>query len=295
VHIKPVEPGDIEACQRIFDTSYGDLHRRYELEDEEPADADWLRPILAHFLTTDPTGTLLASEAGEPIAFASSFRRDDYWFLSFLFVDPAFQGRGLGRTLLEELAPARSDAVLATVVESFQPVSTGLYAKAGMSPQAIKYWLTGVSRTGSLPPLPSDLHREPVTETDQVDIDALDRSVLGFTRPLDHRWWRDAKTPCWSYRRGSNLVAYAYVDDGYVGPVLAADEGTLCLVIADLVGGAEDPASMSVNLCGHSAEAFRMLMEAGARIDDTTAYRFVYCSSAGPLPASYIHHSDWLP
>jgi GNAT superfamily N-acetyltransferase len=293
--LKTAEPGDIEACQRIFDASYGELHRRYELEDDEMADSDWLRPILSHFLTTDPTGTLLASEAGEPIAFASSFRRDDYWFLSFLFVDPSFQGRGIGRTLLAELAPARSGAVLATVVESFQPVSTGLYARAGMSPQAIKYWLTGVSRTGSLPPLPSDLHREPVTEADQVDIDALDRSVLGFRRPLDHGWWRDANTPCWSYRRGVRLAAYSYVDDDFIGPVLAADDGTLSSVIADLVGTAQDPASMTVNLCGHSTGAFSMLMEAGARIDDTTPYRFVYCSSAGPLPSSYIHHSDWLP
>jgi hypothetical protein len=77
--------------------------------------------------------------------------------------------------------------------------------------------------------------------------------------------------------------------------VLAADEATLCSVIADLIGTAEDPASMSVNLCGHSTEAFRVLMEAGARIDDATPYRFVYCSSGGPLPSSYIHHSDWLP
>jgi len=295
VDIKQVEQGNMEACQRIFDASYGDLHRRYGLEDDEPADADWLRPILAHFLTTDPSGTLLASEAGEPIAFASSFSRDDYWFLSFLFVDPSFQGRGIGRTLLGELAPTGSGSVLATVVESFQPVSTGLYASVGMSPQAIKYWLTGVTRSGSLPSLPSDLHREPLTETDLVDVDAFDRSVLGFTRPFDHRWWRDAKTPCWSYRRGSSLVAYAYVDGDYVGPVLAVDQGTLRAVVADLVGTADHPAGMSVNLCGHSTDVFRMLIEAGARIDDATPYRFVYCSIAGPLPSSYIHHSDWLP
>ena len=38
-----------------------------------------------------------------------------------------------------------------------------------------------------------------------------------------------------------------------------------------------------------------MLIGAGARVDDTSSYRFVYCSSDGPLPASYLHHSDWLP
>jgi GNAT superfamily N-acetyltransferase len=295
VDIQQVGAEDIDICQRIFDASYADLHRRYDPGDEESSNADWLRPILTHFLDTDPSGTLLASEAGSPIAFASSIRRDDYWFLSFLFVHPSMQGRGVGRTLMEELAPNETDAVLATVVESFQPVSTGLYASAGMSPQTIKYWLSGTSRAASLPRLPSHLHRDPLDDTNQDDIDALDRSVLGFARSADHRWWRGAGTPCWSYREGSNLVAYAYVDGEYGGPVLARDQRTLCAVVADLVGTAESPARMSVNVCGNSTELFRMLIDAGARIDDSATYRFVYCSSAGPLPSSYIHHSDWLP
>lgn len=295
MEIQPVQEEDIDTCQRIFDTSFGDLHRRYGLMEEESSNPDWLRPILIHFLETDPSGTLLASEAGEPVAFASALRRDDYWFLSFMFVDPSVQGRGIGRNLLQELAPTDSGPVLATVVESFQPASTGLYASVGISPQAIKYWLNGVSRLGSLRPLPGSLHRERLTEADQIDIDALDRAVLGFARAADHRWWMDANTPCWSYRHGSTLVAYAYVDGDFLGPALAVDSRTLCAVVADLIGTSEDPASMSINVCGNSTEVFRMLVEAGARVDDTTPYRFVYCSSTGPLPSSYVHHSDWLP
>jgi hypothetical protein len=38
-----------------------------------------------------------------------------------------------------------------------------------------------------------------------------------------------------------------------------------------------------------------MLVNAGGRIDDAEPYRFTYCSTVGPLPPSYIHHSDWLP
>jgi hypothetical protein len=134
-----------------------------------------------------------------------------------------------------------------------------------------------------------------MSSADLDDVDELDRAVLGFVRSVDHRWWGQAGTPGWVYRRGDDLVAYAYVDDGYVGPALATDEETLCLVVADLVGTAPEPSSVAVNICGEAGAVFRMLVNAGARIDGTNRYRFVYCSSSGALPSSYIHHSDWLP
>ncbi len=286
---------DISTCQSIFNASLDAVHRQHGMEDDEPADSGWLKPILKHFLETDSSGARLATEDGEPIAFVSTLQRDRYWFLSFLFVLPDAQGRGVGRRLLDELAPKGDDIVRATVVESFQPVSTGLYASFGMTPRAIKYWLSELSRPEVLPRLSADLRKADMTQENKGDVDALDRSMLGFPRRADHEWWATAGTPSWTYRRGGDLVAYAYVDTGYIGPVLATDEETLCSVIADIVRSSDDPASMSVNVCGEAAAVFRMLVNAGSRIDDTAKYRFVYCSSSGPLSPSYIHHSDWLP
>jgi GNAT superfamily N-acetyltransferase len=294
VDIQTIGPEDIASCQRIIDASLGDLHLRYGLPDDEVAEPDWIHPILSHFLETDPSGTLGAAVNGELDAFASSFRRDDYWFLSFLFVHPSVQGHGLGRALLDTVSPKGDDVVRATVVESFQPVSTGLYASVGIVPRSIKYWLSGISRPASLPRLSDDIRRAELTATDRDDVDALDRAVLGFDRAIDHAWWSTGSRG-WSFRRGETLVGYAYVDDGYLGPALAIDEQTMCLVVADVVGSSDDPASMSINLSGNSRDLFRMLMQAGARIDDSVPYRYVYSSSEGPLPSTYIHHADWLP
>ena len=286
---------DLAACQAIFNASYYDLHRRHEMGTAED-DSSWLPPILRHFLQTDPAGARLAIDDGTPVGFISSIRRDDYWFLSFLFVAPDHQGSGIGRRLLTELLPDEGQGVVrATVVESFQPVSTGLYAALGMTPRSIKYWVTGLRRPETLPLLPREIERATLSEADPSDVDELDRAMLGFRRRVDHLWWAEAGTPAWVYRRGGELVAYAYVDDGYVGPALAADEATLCAVVADLVGSSPDPSSMVVNLGGEAGAVFRMLMNAGGRIDAASGYRFVYCSSSGPLPSSYIHHSDWLP
>jgi len=296
VDIRPIGTEDISWCQQVFDGSFDELHHRYGLHKEGPSEPDeWLRPILTHFLETDPAGSLGATVNGEPVAFASSFRRDDFWFLSFLFVHPSTQGKGIGRRLLDELAPSATHVVRATVVESFQPVSTGLYASHGLVPRSVKYWLSGVSRPGSFPSLPDDVHRTALTGADAADVDALDRAVLGFERRADHEWWARTLTRGWSYRRGSTLVAYVYVDRDYVGPALALNERSLCAVVADVIDTAERSASMSVNLCADSSALFRMLVDAGARIDDGAPYRYLYCSSRGPLPASYIHNSDWLP
>jgi GNAT superfamily N-acetyltransferase len=197
---------DLSVCQAIFNESYYDLHRRHETGTVEE-DTSWLEPILSHFLQTDPAGGRLTMEGATPVGFASTIRRDDYWFVSFLFVVPDHQGAGVGRQLLTELVPDDGHGVVrATVVESFQPVSTGLFASLGMTPRAIKYWLSGLSRPGTLPELPSDLQRVGISSADLDDVDQLDRAVLGFERRADHRWWGTAGhtwvgVPAWKRSR----------------------------------------------------------------------------------------------
>jgi GNAT superfamily N-acetyltransferase len=292
---RTLEESDFPACCEIFDESFDALHSKYELGDGESASIDWLPRTLGHFLGTDPEGGRIALQGDRAVGFASSVTRDDYWFLSFLFVRPDVQEQGMGRRLLEELLP--SGGVKATVVESFQPVSTGLYASVGMSPRSVKYWLSGVSRVESLPVLSDKVRKSTLDGEDESVVDELDRSVLGFTRRRDHEWWREDSVSGFAYRDDDRLVGYAYADEesGYIGPVLAVDEQHLCIVVADLIRASSKPSEAVVNLSGESSLLLAMLIRAGARIDDSVLYRFVYCSDDGPLAESYIHHSDWLP
>jgi GNAT superfamily N-acetyltransferase len=283
---------DTVTCRDIFFASYNDLHRRYGQQEEDPTDPGWLDDALSHLLRTDPGGTVLALEDGAPCGFAASYRRDTYWFLSFLFVLPEVQGRGVGRDLLEAVLPS-DELTRALVVESFQPASTGLYAAYGITPRSVRYMVSGPSHLERLPGMPSDLRAEPMSEADGTAIAELDRRHLGYARPQDHAWWH-AGSKGWVYRRGDEVVGYGYRDEEGVAPALGRDEATLCAIVADLLRRSEDPAKEQVPVRGETAALFGMLVRAGGRIAPS-GYRYLYCSSAGPLPATYSDYAGYMP
>lgn len=67
------------------------------------------RDRIEHLLATDPDGAWAAEVDGVVAGIALSLVREGMWFLSSLMVDPAYQGRHVGRELLE--------AALATATE----------------------------------------------------------------------------------------------------------------------------------------------------------------------------------
>jgi GNAT superfamily N-acetyltransferase len=287
---RPITEADLPACVSIYNESLNDLHRRFGFLDEVSNDDSWLLAPLRHLLLTDPAGGRIAFDDDGEVAFASTLVRDRYWFLAFLFVRPRTQRRGVGRRLLGELLPADADITRATVVESFQGVATGLYASGGMTPAR--------SSAGSSVPARVDLtadrtmQRADMTDADLDSIGQLDERVLGFRRRKDHEWWIRTMR-AFAYRRGKAMVAYAYLDEAYVAPVLAVDPATLEAVIADLFGSV-DGGALELGVWSSSPALLRSLLHAGFRIHEAKV-SLVYASSGGPLPANYMANADWLP
>jgi GNAT superfamily N-acetyltransferase len=265
---------DFPFCVDIFTDAWNDLHRRSGFEQEVSEDDSWLLKILAHFGQTDPHGGRIALIDGVPVAFGLSLRREDFWCLSFLFVRPHAQGRGVGRRLLLELLPREGGVVRVCEVESFQMVATALYLSAGMAPCSVRYFLDGPSRPDQGQIHHAELNAVEMSPNDFADIDALDERLLGFRRPEDHRWWLGPMTGI-AYRRREELVGYAYVDDGWIAPALAVDEPTLSVIVADVVRTADDPAGVKTSIFGTSRDLFAELLKAGWRIEESK-YGFVY-------------------
>jgi GNAT superfamily N-acetyltransferase len=234
VEIRRIEESDVPACTDIFNEAFNDVHRAYGYTEDlaEPGDR-WLATPLGHFLSSDRDGGLIATDEGGEAAFASSIRRDDYWFLAFLFVVPRAQGRGLGRELLRRLLPRTDATTTATMVESYQSTAMGLYAREGMIPCSPKHWLVAPTRSVRFADDGPALTRTEMVESEIDRVSSLDRQILGFSRAADHRWWMKTMRG-FIYTANSATVGYAYLDGGWISPALAIDEETLVAIFADL-------------------------------------------------------------
>lgn len=269
----------------VFFTAIDDLDgRRGRVP--QPRSPATIRMHLDHLLDTDPASCIVADDHGRVVAFGIVMRRGAEAFLSFLFVVPRWQARGLGRAVLAAcLRGAGAFEHLATCAEADQPVSTGLYASLGLAPRTPIYLLRGVVADEVLPVLPEGIQAAP------VDIGAasgLDRQLLGYERPGDHAFWAGGERVGWAFLAGDGaLLGYGYAHrSGRVGPVAAADPELLPAFVGHLVRSVPVLEGRQLAVPGPAISVLRPLLAAGVRIDGTPA---VYCAVGhGPALDRYL-------
>lgn len=143
VLLRPALPADLSAIQRIYDEAIRDTTATW---DEAPWPWEqrlaWWREHEA-----DPTTPVFVAEAGgEVVAFAylSWYRpKSGYRFTreDTVYVDPAYQGKGLGRALLEETVGAARELgvhVLIASIEATNAASLALHASLGFEPAGVQ-------------------------------------------------------------------------------------------------------------------------------------------------------------
>ncbi|MEX2458789.1 MAG: GNAT family N-acetyltransferase [Actinomycetota bacterium] len=209
----------------------------WDPEPQDPVAAHRVQRVLfAHMLEY---GTIIAAlQDDEPIGFGTAIRREDAWFLSQLFVRPDAQSVGLGARILDELLarPEATGARVRCVVSSSDPRAFGLYLSRGMLPG----WLMVQFLRRGAPPVAPESEPDVLVDSDQGEIDVLDREVRGWARTVDHGLLRRIGTGH-ALRREGQLAAFAYVQpNGRVGPLVARDESSLIEMVdlADVRAGA---------------------------------------------------------
>ena len=293
-------PEDQRVCADIFVRAMDALHEPQGQPPTDTSDMGWLQESLAYFAESDPEDLVLAVEDGAPVAFGCAMRRERFWFLSYLFVLPDAQAKGVGRALLEHLLPPeaeRSSMDLATVVESRQPVSTMLYSRYGIVPQAPLYWMTHLPGIDGLPSLAAGVHARPIEpDTDGEAIDAFDRALLGYARPQDHRMWvRTSETARIFEGDDGSLAGYGYHgSDDWLTPLAARDEALVGGMIRDLLEAHTGPTKdVVVQISGGSAVLLPQLLAAGMRSDEGA--QMIYCSTGRVPGPGYLLYAGYHP
>jgi GNAT superfamily N-acetyltransferase len=282
IRVRPAEAADLPACARIWREGINDYLRRLS-QREIPDDLAAISRLHAHLLATDPGTFLVAVRDGEPrkdaehvVGFGAAVRRDDVWFLSMLFVRPGEQGAGLGRALLERILPSDGDFVLATATDSQQPISNALYARYGMVPRMPLLSLVGrPTDTDAFGGLPAGVEAIPFDDLAEgghrelaAAVDALDREVVGFAHPADHRFLGLEGRRGFLFRAGERVLGYGYAaESGRVGPIAVRDEALLAPALGHVLGAVQPRGASALWVPGLADRAVVPLLRGGFRLD----------------------------
>lgn len=247
--------GDLDAQYRVFCRAEGELTRRHAFAWSDPP-FEVMASGFRHLLRHDAERYFVAESEGAVVGFSAALVRDTTWFLALLFIDPEFQGRGIGRRLFE-LAYAGRPTRRITITNSIQPVSNALYGKHGLIPTTPIFLFRGRPSVSA----PPDLLATAGTPADLAD---LDLSAYGFDRRVDHEFWGAGAVRTVWYR-AARAVAYSYAwPSGQIGPLAGLDEeGAADALKAELARGS-DP---WVEIPGSSRSLVTVALESGLQID----------------------------
>lgn len=278
---RPMTPADVEVCGDVLDEADNDLNTRRGLP-QMPRNRTALLRLLERITLLHPDRSWVATTADAVVGFGQAVSYADLTFLSFLFVLPAHQDRGIGRELMERAM--HGGAYRGVCINSVQPISAALYAQHGMAPLVPIFMFLDRPLRG-LPALPAGMRLRPITMAHTTE---LDRDVCGFERPWDHEWWEQLGRVRYGLYDGGAAVGYGYVQDsGRLGPVVVRRPELTLPLLGELIGQMPTVEAWMVNVPGPASETFVGLLRAGMRLEGPPA---IFCATE-----ARIDHARYLP
>lgn len=184
-------------------------------------------PLLAHIQSQDPDLSWGAYDGEKLVGFATSHMRDRQWHVAYLFVDPAYQNRGLGTTLLRtglDEAQRREAHFTSQCTYIYNIKAVGLYTKMGMFPRKNLMLTEGPKITEINFPEPTAPIEPHLIDSTALlnDLNHMDREVRGINRAADHCYWlAEDDHDGYVFQQQNTMVGYAYISrEGCIGPVL---------------------------------------------------------------------------
>ncbi len=260
---RPARREDLPECLAVFEESVADLRARHN----RAAPVQVIPPErrLLFYEHALATGIFHVAEAdGRIAAFACAIVRDHLWFLSGFWTRPGMQGQGLGMPALRSVwnAGKAAGATHFYVWSSIDEQAIAAYMKMGMLPGC---QILGFEGAPSLPD-ESPAGWE-VARLNKSFAMALDKTVLGTPRELDHDFMvRIGWTPRQVLHQGKP-VGYFYINGEYLAPVAWTQPAHASSVLTMACRDALNTTSrVSLPIPGMNHDAIRFALQAGLRL-----------------------------
>jgi GNAT superfamily N-acetyltransferase len=266
---------DIQTCHAILWETATDLGRRQatplegSLEDWWQTGEPFQRFLAAHaaewWVAADPA-------SGELIGYARSIERGGLLELTEFFVRPGRQSRGLGEDLLERAFPVGRGEVRSIIATGY-PAAMGRYYRADTVARFPFLTLArapeAVEPHGLVHPTALAKEHDP-----SGAIAAIERVVVGFPRTDAEVALLLEQREAYLYRRGGEVVGFAFVGPGGAGPIAALDPADLPGILrhVETRANAIGMESLELEVPSVNAVAVRHLLERGFRINPWINY-----------------------
>jgi ribosomal protein S18 acetylase RimI-like enzyme len=181
VRIRPMLPSDVAGADLVaFDALQGALPLGGENFEQRARRG---RSRIGHLLETDPGGAWVAESAeGRVVGLSLALLREGLWGLSLFAVEPALQGNGLGRRLLDAALDYADGSRGAIILSSADPKAMRRYARAGFALRPLVA-AAGMVDRARLPAPHAGLRAG--TGDDLETTEAISRAVRGATHAPD--------------------------------------------------------------------------------------------------------------
>jgi len=183
IAIRPATDKDANACGRICYEGFRAVNERYGFPLIFPS-VDVATQRVGGLIRHPSVFGVVAEAYGRIVGFNFLSERDPIRAVGPIVVDPAAQGHGTGRQLMETvLERARGARGIRLLQDTFNVQSLSLYAALGFEAQEILVVLSGAPQTAP----PSRWEIRPLTESDLAGCERLHENVHGYTRTNELR------------------------------------------------------------------------------------------------------------
>jgi len=178
IAIRPATNKDANACGRICYEAFRAVNERYGFPPIFSS-VDVATQRVGGFIRHPSVFGVVAEADGRIVGFNFLSERDPIRAVGPIVVDPAAQGHGTGRRLMEAvLERARGTRGMRLLQDTFNVQSLSLYAALGFDAREILVVLSGAPQTAP----PTRWEIRPLTASDIAACECLHESVHGYTR-----------------------------------------------------------------------------------------------------------------